>query len=136
MILPIYIYGQQVLRKVAEAVELNKEELVFGVDSFDKPARQAILHDPKKARTFEHDRLTFTEEQVKTEASRCLGCGVSIVDQNKCIGCGLCTTKCMFDAIHLQRDVPEASTMVRCEDKVGPMLKHAAKQSIRIIRKK
>ena len=42
----------------------------------------------------------------------------------------------MFDAIHLQRDVPEASTMVRCEDKVGPMLKHAAKQSIRIIRKK
>ena len=123
-------------RNLREFYELNKEELVFGVDSFDKPARQAILHDPKKARTFEHDRLTFTEEQVKTEASRCLGCGVSIVDQNKCIGCGLCTTKCMFDAIHLQRDVPEASTMVRCEDKVGPMLKHAAKQSIRIIRKK
>ena len=123
-------------RNLREFYELNKEELVFGVDSFDKPARQAIVHDPKKARTFEHDRLTFTEEQVKTEASRCLGCGVSIVDQNKCIGCGLCTTKCMFDAIHLQRDVPEASTMVRCEDKVGPMLKHAAKQSIRIIRKK
>ena len=123
-------------RNLREFYELNKEELVFGVDSFDKPARQAIVHDTKKARTFEHDRLTFTEEQVKTEASRCLGCGVSIVDQNKCIGCGLCTTKCMFDAIHLQRDVPEASTMVRCEDKVGPMLKHAAKQSIRIIRKK
>ena len=123
-------------RNLREFYELNKEELVFGVDSFDRPARQAIVHDPKKARTFEHDRLTFTEEQVKTEASRCLGCGVSIVDQNKCIGCGLCTTKCMFDAIHLQRDVPEASTMVRCEDKVGPMLKHAAKQSIRIIRKK
>ena len=123
-------------RNLREFYELNKEELVFGVDSFDKPARQAIVHDTKKARTFEHDRLTFTEEQVKTETSRCLGCGVSIVDQNKCIGCGLCTTKCMFDAIHLQRDVPEASTMVRCEDKVGPMLKHAAKQSIRIIRKK
>ena len=123
-------------RNLREFYELNKEELVFGVDSFDRPARQAIVHDTKKARTFEHDRLTFTEEQVKTEASRCLGCGVSIVDQNKCIGCGLCTTKCMFDAIHLQRDVPEASTMVRCEDKVGPMLKHAAKQSIRIIRKK
>ena len=123
-------------RNLREFYELNKEELVFGVDSFDKPARQVIVHDTKKARTFEHDRLTFTEEQVKTEASRCLGCGVSIVDQNKCIGCGLCTTKCMFDAIHLQRDVPEASTMVRCEDKVGPMLKHAAKQSIRIIRKK
>ena len=123
-------------RNLREFYELNKEELVFGVDSFDRPARQPILHDPKKARTFEHDRLTFTEDQVKAEASRCLGCGVSVVDSNRCIGCGLCTTKCMFDAIHLQRDVPEASNMVRCEDKVGPMLKHAAKQSINIIRKK
>ena len=41
----------------------------------------------------------------------------------------------MFDAIHLERDVPEASNLVRCEDKVGPMLKHAARQSIRILRK-
>ena len=123
-------------RNLREFYELDKDNLVFGVDSFDKPARQAVLHDVKKARSFEHDRLTFTEEQVKAEASRCLGCGVSVVDQNKCIGCGLCTTKCMFDAIHLQRDVPEASNMVRCEDKVGPMLKHAAKQSINLIFKK
>ena len=123
-------------RNLREFYELDKDNLVFGVDSFDKPARQAVLHDAKKARSFEHDRLTFTEEQVKAEASRCLGCGVSVVDQNKCIGCGLCTTKCMFDAIHLQRDVPEASNMVRCEDKVGPMLKHAAKQSINLILKK
>ena len=123
-------------RNLREFYELDKDNLVFGVDSFDKPARQAVLHDAKKARSFEHDRLTFTEEQVKAEASRCVGCGVSVVDQNKCIGCGLCTTKCMFDAIHLQRDVPEASNMVRCEDKVGPMLKHAAKQSINLIFKK
>jgi hypothetical protein len=41
----------------------------------------------------------------------------------------------MFDAIHLERDVPEASTMVRCEDKVGPLLKNVAKKSINIIRK-
>ncbi|MCR5576796.1 MAG: FAD-dependent oxidoreductase [Oscillospiraceae bacterium] len=121
-------------RNLREFYELDKNNVVLGVDSFDKPARQPILHDPAKARSFEHDRLTFTEEQVKAEASRCLGCGVSVVDSNRCIGCGLCTTRCMFDAIHLQRDVPEASTMVRCEDKVGPMLKHAAKQ-IRIIRK-
>ena len=123
-------------RNLREFYELNKDDIVLAVDSFDRPARQEIRHDPAKARSFEHDRLTFTEEQVKAEASRCLGCGVSVVDQNKCIGCGLCTTRCMFDAIHLQRDVPEASNMVRAEDKVGPMLKHAAKQSIRIIRKK
>ena len=119
-------------RNLREFYELDKDNLVFSIDCFDRPARQPILHDAKKARSFEHDRLTFTEEQVKTEASRCLGCGVSVVDQNKCIGCGLCTTKCMFDAIHLERDVPAASTMVRCEDKVGPMLKHAARQAIKI----
>ena len=122
-------------RNLREFYELNKDDLLIDVDCFDRPARQPILHDPAKARSFEHDRLTFTEEQVKAEASRCLGCGVSVVDPNRCIGCGLCTTRCMFDAIHLQRDVPEASTMVRCEDKVGPMLKYAAKK-IRIVRKK
>ena len=122
-------------RNLREFYELNKENLVIDVDCFDRPARQPILHDASKAKSFEHDRLTFTEEQVKAEASRCLGCGVSVVDRNRCIGCGLCTTRCMFDAIHLERDVPEASTMVRCEDKVGPMLKYAGKQAIKIIRK-
>ena len=122
-------------RNLREFYELDKNNIVVSVDSFDKPARQPILHDAAKAKTFEHDRLTFTADQVKAEASRCLGCGVSVVDPNKCIGCGLCTTKCMFDAIHLERDVPAASTMVRAEDKVGPMLKHAAKQTVRIIRK-
>ena len=122
-------------RNLREFYELNKDELVFGIDCFDRPARQPILHDAKKARSFEHDRLTFTEEQVKAEASRCLGCGVSVVDPNRCIGCGLCTTRCMFDAIHLERDVPEASTMIRCEDKVAPLLKNVAKKSIKIIRK-
>ena len=122
-------------RNLREFYELDKDNLLLDVDCFDRPARQPILHDPAKARSFEHDRLTFTEEQVKAEASRCLGCGVSVVDPNRCIGCGLCTTRCMFDAIHLRRDVPEASTMVRCEDKVGPMLKHAVKQ-IRIVKRK
>ena len=78
-------------RNLREFYELNKDDIVLGVDSFDRPARQEILHDPAKARSFEHDRLTFTEEQVKNEASRCLGCGVSVVDQNKCIGCGSAT---------------------------------------------
>ena len=122
-------------RNLREFFELDKDNIVVGVDCFDRPARQQILHDASKARSFEHDRLTFTEEQVKAEASRCLGCGVSVVDRNRCIGCGLCTTKCMFDAIHLERDVPDGSTMIRCEDKVGPLLKNVAKKSINIIRK-
>ena len=122
-------------RNLREFYELDKDNIVVGVDCFDRPARQPILHDASKARSFEHDRLTFTEEQVKAEASRCLGCGVSVVDQNKCIGCGLCTTKCMFDAIHLQRDMPDCSNMVRTEDKVKVMLPYIAKQAIKIKRK-
>jgi Fe-S-cluster-containing dehydrogenase component len=56
---------------------------------------------------------------------------VSVVDPNRCIGCGLCTTKCMFDAIHLHRDVPEASTMIKCDDKVGALLKNVGKIAVK-----
>ena len=84
------------------------------------------------AKTFSNDRITFTEAQVKAEASRCLGCGVSVVDQNKCIGCGLCTTKCAFDAIHLDRDRPDCSTMVKYEQKLPSLGKYALKRAIKI----
>ena len=46
---------------------------------------------------------TFTEEQLKTETARCLGCGAAVVDESLCVGCGICTTKCRFDAIHLEK---------------------------------
>ena len=75
----------------------------------------------------------FTEEQVKAETARCLGCGATIVDENKCIGCGLCTTRCEFDAIHLLRDHPQNSDMRRAEDKVGGLLGYAAKRAFKII---
>ena len=120
-------------RNLREFYELDKDNVVIDADCYDRPARQPIEHDPKKARSFEHDRLTMTEEQVKNEASRCLGCGVSVVDQNRCIGCGLCTTKCMFDAIHLERDRPDCTNMIRAEDKVLPMLKYAAKRAGKIV---
>ena len=81
-------------------------------------------------------RLPFTEEQIKKEASRCLGCGATVVDLNRCIGCGLCTTRCEFDAIHLSRDIPEASNMVRCEDKLPVVAKYAAAREMKIIKKK
>ena len=76
----------------------------------------------------------MTEEQVKIEAGRCLGCGATVVDQNKCIGCGLCTTKCEFDAIHLSRDLPEASTMYKAEDKLKAILPYTIKREIKIKR--
>ncbi|MFR3452267.1 MAG: 4Fe-4S binding protein [Collinsella sp.] len=72
----------------------------------------------EEAEPFRECVETFTEEQVRAETARCLGCGASIVDENKCIGCGLCTTKCAFDAIHLHREHPECSTMVKYEKKI------------------
>jgi ferredoxin len=68
---------------------------------------------PDKVRTRSDERLTFTEEQLKKETARCLGCGATIVDQNKCIGCGLCTTRCKFDAIHLIRKFNEPVHSIR-----------------------
>ena len=76
---------------------------------------------------------TLTEEQVKIETSRCLGCGASVVDPNQCIGCGVCTTKCAFDAIHLFRERPECSHMVPTEDKFKVILPYAAKRAVKIL---
>ena len=83
-------------------------------------------------RSFRDAHLTLTEAQVKTETARCLGCGASVVDPNKCIGCGVCTTKCEFDAIHLHRDLPECSTMVRSEDKFKAILPYMVKREVKI----
>ena len=80
---------------------IDKDNL--SIDSYDTATRQKHGMDESKAKTFRDDRLPFTEEQVKTEASRCLSCGAAKVDPNICIGCGLCTTRCNFDAIHLHR---------------------------------
>ena len=76
---------------------------------------------------------TLTEEQVKIETSRCLECGASIVDPHKCIGCGICTTRCDFDAIHLVRDHPKATTMRNADDKIAGLIPYALKRGFKII---
>ena len=80
--------------------------------------------------------MPLTEEQVRTEAKRCLGCGASIVDLNKCIGCGLCTTRCNFDAIHLSRDIPQASEMYTAEEMMDCVKKYLPKRTMRIVKYK
>ena len=80
---------------------IDKDNVEFG--DFDRTPRQQIGHNPKAAHTFKDDRVTFTEEQMKRETERCLGCGAAKVDSYMCVGCGQCTTKCKFDAIHLKR---------------------------------
>ena len=97
--------------------ELDKEDIK--VEGYDTIGRQEAGMDPSidQKHSFRDAHKTLTEEQVHLEASRCLSCGASVVDENKCIGCGVCTTKCEFDAIHLHRDYPECSKMVKSEDK-------------------
>ena len=102
---------------------------VVDFDEFDYTEMDpAIDHH----RSFRDAHGTFTEEQVKTETARCLGCGASVVDPNKCIGCGICTTKCEFDAIHLNRELPECSRMVRSEDKFKAILPYMIKREMKI----
>ena len=117
-------------------IELDKNDIEdqTKLETFDNAQRQIPGKKKGIAKdTFEDLRLCLTEEQIKIEAGRCLGCGATTVDENRCIGCGLCTTKCNFDAIHLHRTHPENSTMVDCGDKVLPLAKYAAKRAAKIV---
>ena len=117
-------------------VELDKQNIA--VSGYDTTPRQIPGHKEgaDAAKSFRDNRLPFTEEQVRAETARCLGCGASVVDPNKCIGCGVCTTKCAFDAIKLYRERPECSKMVVSEDKVKTLLPYMAKRQVKILLKK
>ena len=123
-------------RDKREFIELDKNNLLLEEASYDNTPRQRIGYNETLRKTFKDGRVAFTEEQVKAETARCLGCGASIVDPNKCIGCGICTTRCAFDAIHLHRDLPECSTMRSAEDKMKGILPYMIKRKIRIRRAK
>ena len=112
--------------------ELDKDNIL--VESYDNSSRQNEGIDPAvPAKTFRDAHLTLTEEQVKKETARCLGCGATVVDENKCIGCGVCTTKCDFDAITLHRDRPECTAMVTAEDKFKHIIPYQIKRAARIV---
>lgn len=119
-------------RNRRDFVELDKNNI--SVESYDTSKRQipAKADEKAQAATFRDLSHSLTEEQVKAETSRCLSCGASVVDPNKCIGCGVCTTKCVFDAIHLHREISGASVMRASEDKLKYILPNMVKQSIKV----
>ena len=118
-------------RDLRHFIELDKNNL--DIEEYDNAKRQRPgRKSGDAASTYRDLREIFTEEQLKTEASRCLGCGATVIDPNKCIGCGLCTTKCEFDAIHLSRDLPDASRMTKSEDKLKKILPYMIKREIKI----
>ena len=133
-----YVHPGQSLtigRDLREFIELDRDDI--RVDAYDNAPRQTPGMRPgNAAKSFEDMRLPLTEEQVKKEANRCLKCGATKVDLNQCIGCGLCTTRCEFDAIHLTRDIPEASDMHKAEEMMSLVGPYAAKRMKMIIKKK
>ena len=90
-------------RDLQEYIAIDKDNVDFDTikENYDNSPRQMPAVDNCEA--FRDGRHTFTEEQIKKETARCLGCGASVVDPNKCLGCGVCTLRCKFDAIHLTK---------------------------------
>jgi len=123
-------------RDLRQFIELDREDI--RIDSYDTAKRQAPGMKPgEAAKTYEDLRLPLTEEQVKAEANRCLKCGATTVDVNRCIGCGLCTTRCEFDAIRLERDMPQNTRMLTAEEsKLKAIIPYALKRELKIKLKK
>lgn len=128
--------GQSLIigRDRKEYYSLNKEEAVF--DGYDTTPRQKAGHvnEENLIKTFKDLRGTFTEEQIKKETERCLGCGATVVDEFLCVGCGQCTTKCKFDAISLVRKYDGEG--VAYEDMKPVVIKQVLKRKGKIAVKK
>jgi NADPH-dependent glutamate synthase beta subunit-like oxidoreductase len=108
----------------------------LNLDGYDRLPRQKTSHpDPIKSKnSFKDLRGTFTEEELKRETERCLGCGATVLDEFMCVGCGSCTTKCKFDAIKLVRKYDRPTPQF--EDLKPNIIKHALKRKVRIAVKK
>jgi len=106
------------------------------LEGYDHLPRQKVSHieENNSKETFKDLRGTFTEDQMKKETERCLGCGATVVDQYLCVGCGVCTTKCKYDAIKLVRRYDGVGVELR---ELRPeIMKHALKRKVRIAVKK
>ena len=91
---------------------MNPATAGVAIDGFDTAPRQKASGGSAKdaEKTFRDLRGTLTEEQLKTETRRCLDCGTAVIDESLCVGCGICTTKCKFDAIRLEKVTDYAGT--------------------------
>ncbi|KPL76867.1 pyridine nucleotide-disulfide oxidoreductase [Ornatilinea apprima] len=121
-------------RSNRDYIALDKSDLFL--DSYDRMPRQkaAHLNGGKSKDSFKDLRLTFTEEQVRKETERCLGCGATVVDEALCVGCGVCTTKCKFDAISLVRKYDGVGAAL--PDMKPIVIKHMLKRKVKIVGKK
>ena len=91
---------------------LDASTVSLSVGSFDTAPRQKAKDGSaaEARKTFKDLRGILTEEQIKKETERCLGCGCVVIDEDLCVGCGICTTKCKFDAIRLEKTMDTVGT--------------------------
>ena len=113
----------------------DKATAQIRAEGFDcAPRQRPTAATGSEARTSFNDlRSTFTEEQMKTECARCLGCGTAVVDEFMCVGCGICTTKCRFDAIHLEK-IHDADNLEYFHT-LGRIVKNVPKIGINVVKK-
>ena len=78
-----------------ELVAAPKEEKIYPCNRRKTRRHERPMQDPaSRLANFDDVELTYTAKQVYQEELRCLGCGYSLIDQNKCIGCGVCQKLC------------------------------------------
>jgi len=110
-----YVHAGQTLtfgRDNRDYKPLDVSTVVISAGSFDSSPRTKVTSASaaEARKTFKDLRGTMTEEQMKKETERCLGCGCVVVDEYMCVGCGICTTKCKFDAISLEKTMDNVGT--------------------------
>ena len=91
---------------------------------------QTLARDPRFFKSLNKGDVVVGIEQ-KAE-HQCLRCGITVVDQNRCIGCAICTTRCMFDAIHIVRSHPEFENYCTADDTVTRTILNGAKRAGKI----
>jgi NADPH-dependent glutamate synthase beta subunit-like oxidoreductase/ferredoxin len=114
---------------------LDKDNLAE-IQGYDGTVRQRTNHiDGKVSKTtFKDLRGILTEEQIKKETARCLGCGATKTDEYLCVGCGACTLKCKFDAIKLEKVYDVKGYEI--EDLPKAVMKKALVRKVKIIANK
>ncbi|MGE5372893.1 MAG: FAD-dependent oxidoreductase [Solirubrobacterales bacterium] len=128
-----YLHGDRLnFCREREYRAFDKENL--DLHGYDRASRQQPPHgDGQKAASFKDTRVTLTEEQIKRETERCLGCGAVVINEYRCLGCGICTTKCKFDAISL---VKKYDSQAAAGDLMPGIMRYATERYQRIEAKK
>ncbi len=133
-----YVHAGQTLdlgRDHRDYKAFDKATVQISAGGFDRAPRQrpATAAGEEAKTSFNDLRGSFTEEQMKAECARCLGCGTAVVDRFMCVGCGICTTKCKFDAIHLEK-IHDADNQEYFHT-LGRVAKNVPKIGINVVRK-